>query len=115
MKYHVRYYDAKLSKKGKGTQVAAFKTRAEAEDFAGRNQIYSGPCRVELVAEEGDEAKLLAMAEAEEHATLYGFGFVMLSNGRPAETIHPSRVHLKTDGSHISAATAIFLISEARS
>lgn len=58
MKYHVRYYDAKLSKKGKGTQVAAFKTRAEAEDFAGRNQIYSMPCRVELVAEEGDDDKM---------------------------------------------------------
>jgi hypothetical protein len=62
MKYHVKYYDSKLSKKGKGTQIAAFKTRAEAEDFAGRNQIYSMPCRVELVAEPEDEAKLLALA-----------------------------------------------------
>lgn len=46
--FRVRYYDAKLSKKGRGVQVRTFADRAEAEAFAASNRIYSGPCRVEV-------------------------------------------------------------------
>jgi hypothetical protein len=46
--FRVKYYDAKLSKKGRGTQVRTFTDRAEAEKFASANRIYAGPCRVEV-------------------------------------------------------------------
>ena len=45
--YRVKYYDAKLSKKGKGTQSRTFTDRAKAQEFADANQIYAGPCKVE--------------------------------------------------------------------
>lgn len=48
--FRVRYYDAKLSKKGRGVQVRTFTDRAEAEAFAASNRIYSGPCRVEVAS-----------------------------------------------------------------
>lgn len=45
--YLVKYYDAKLSKKGRGVQVRSFTDRQEAEKFAAENRIYAGHCRVE--------------------------------------------------------------------
>lgn len=48
-RYRVKYYDRKLSHRGKGVQVRRFHDRDQAEAFASRNQIYSGPCRVEEV------------------------------------------------------------------
>ena len=83
-KYRVKYYDAKLSKKGRGVQVAVFDTILDAEEFASRNQIYSRPCVVEVypwprvqpapsesavqiphVSELRSEAELNARAESE--------------------------------------------------
>jgi hypothetical protein len=43
----VKYYDAKLSKKGQGVQFRRFTTRDAAENFAAQNRIYAGPCTVE--------------------------------------------------------------------
>lgn len=48
-RYRVVYYDAKLSKKGKGVQVRTFEDRAAAEEFASKNRVYARPCRVEEV------------------------------------------------------------------
>lgn len=47
MMFRVRYYDRKLSHKGRGTQVRTFTDREEAERFAAQNQLYSEPCTVE--------------------------------------------------------------------
>lgn len=48
--FRVRYYDARMSRKGQGVQVRTFTDRAKAEDFASQNRIYAGPCRVEAVS-----------------------------------------------------------------
>lgn len=47
MIYRVRYYDARLSKKGRGVQVAVFDGLAEAERFASEHVLYNRPCSVE--------------------------------------------------------------------
>lgn len=44
--YEVTYYDAKLSKKGRGTQTAVFTKRDEAIDFASKNRYRAKPCKV---------------------------------------------------------------------
>ncbi len=46
-RFFVKYYDAKLSKKGRGTQYRWFHVREDAEKFAATNKIYAGPCKVE--------------------------------------------------------------------
>lgn len=45
-RFEVKYYDRKLSRKGRGTQVRVFTDRAAAEEFAAKNRIYAGPCKV---------------------------------------------------------------------
>lgn len=47
LKFQVRYYDARLSRKGQGVQVKKFKTLEEAEAFASVNVLYAKPCKVE--------------------------------------------------------------------
>lgn len=49
-RFRVRYYDRRLSRKGRGVQVRRFVDRAKADAFAAANQIYSQPCRVEEIA-----------------------------------------------------------------
>lgn len=51
IRFYVKYYDAKLSKKGRGTQWRVFDVREDAERFASENQIYARPCKVEERAE----------------------------------------------------------------
>lgn len=48
-RYSVKYYDAKLSKKGRGVQVQRFEDKAAAESFAGANILYGHPAKVETV------------------------------------------------------------------
>jgi hypothetical protein len=48
--FRVKYFDARLSKKGRGVQVATFTDRAEAEAFAAKNRIYAAPCKVEVAS-----------------------------------------------------------------
>jgi hypothetical protein len=49
-RYQVAYYDAKLSRVGKGgSRVRKFTLRSAAEDFASRNRIYSKPSKVEVL------------------------------------------------------------------
>jgi hypothetical protein len=47
-RYAVRYYDAALSRKGRGVQVCVFRDRAAAEEFAASNRLYGKPCKVEV-------------------------------------------------------------------
>lgn len=49
LKFQVRYYDARKSRKGQGVQVMQFATREAAEDFASKNKLYAKPCRVEEI------------------------------------------------------------------
>lgn len=44
--YRVRFYNPRKS----GTWILATDCRAYADEFAGRNRIYSEPCRVEVVS-----------------------------------------------------------------
>lgn len=70
MKYRVKYYDEKLSHKGRGTQVRAFDDREKAEAFAAENRIYGGPCSVEEVDDEAapiSEAKPATDSDAPLH------------------------------------------------
>jgi len=46
--FHVKYYDAKLSKQGSGVQVRSFTDHNEAEQFAAKNKLYARPCKVEV-------------------------------------------------------------------
>lgn len=50
-RFFVKYYDAKLSKKGRGTQYRWFRVREEAEKFASENKIYAAPSKVEEVSQ----------------------------------------------------------------
>lgn len=58
-RYSVAYYDAKLSRAGKGgSRVRTFHLRSAAEDFASRNRIYSRPSVVkELGAASSDSTR----------------------------------------------------------
>jgi len=47
--YVVRYYDAKLSKLGRGVQAREFTDRAQAEAFAAKHRLYARPARVEEI------------------------------------------------------------------
>lgn len=47
-RYEVKYYDARLSRKGRGVQVKRFTDRAAAEEFAGRNRLYAERCVVQV-------------------------------------------------------------------
>lgn len=47
--YRVRYYDAALSRKGRGVQARLFETREAAEAFAEGKILYARPATVELV------------------------------------------------------------------
>ncbi len=44
--YEVTYYDAKLSKRGQGTQTVVFADRDKAIDFASKNRYRAKPCKV---------------------------------------------------------------------
>lgn len=54
--FRVKFYDRKLSKKGRGVQVRTFTDRGAAEAFAAVNVLYSEPCKVETVAQELPES-----------------------------------------------------------
>ena len=47
-RWSVRYYDAALSRKGRGVQTRVFHDRAAAEKFAASNRVYGKPCKVEV-------------------------------------------------------------------
>lgn len=47
IRYRVKYYDARLSKKGQGVQRKTFDDKEAAEAFAAKNRVYAKPCRVE--------------------------------------------------------------------
>lgn len=52
-RFKVRYYDARRSKKGQGTQDRYFDDEQEAIEFASKNRYRARPCRVEpLFAEQ---------------------------------------------------------------
>jgi hypothetical protein len=46
-RYSVKYFDAKLSKKGRGVQVQHFTDKAAAESFASNNKLYANTCTVQ--------------------------------------------------------------------
>lgn len=48
-RYQVRYYDAKLSRHGRGSQVATFDSREQAEAFAEGRRYHARPATVEVV------------------------------------------------------------------
>jgi hypothetical protein len=48
-RWFVRYYCPRMSKRGQGVQVRHFVNRAEAEEFAAKNRLYSRPAKVEEV------------------------------------------------------------------
>lgn len=51
-RYRVRYYDARLSRRGRGVQERVFRDRANAESFAAGHKLYGERCRVEVVGGE---------------------------------------------------------------
>lgn len=53
--YVVRFYDAKMSRKGRGVQVRQFFDRETAELFASTHRLYAKPCRVEELKIRADE------------------------------------------------------------
>lgn len=66
--YAVKYFDARMSKRGQGVQVRRFWTRSEAEEFAGRNRLYGKPCQVveesEEVAAQSLDSERMARVDA---------------------------------------------------
>lgn len=50
-RYRVKYFDAQLSRKGKGVQIKGFKNRKDAEEFASHNILHAKPCLVMDIGE----------------------------------------------------------------
>lgn len=46
-KFRVRYFDARMSRKGQGVQERRFYCEDEAAKFASKNRLYARPCKVE--------------------------------------------------------------------
>ncbi len=57
VRYRVRYYDAKLSREGRGSQSRLFDDFAVATEFAARHRYQTKPARVETVDEYTVEAQ----------------------------------------------------------